>query len=168
MSTALATQNVGLALREEVTYDSLTGEFRRAKNSSWAKAGDIAGCTNKKEYVEFNVFGRLHRANRLAWLYVHGEWPKGVIDHKDGDRANNAIDNLRDVTNRTNCENRRKPNKNNGVGLLGVRLHASSGKFEARIRVAGHLKYLGLYATPEAAHSAYIDAKRVHHQGNTL
>lgn len=157
-----------MLLREAVTYDRLTGLFHRRMNSSWAKAGDSAGCITGKGYVEFNVLGKLHRANRLAWLYVHGEWPKGQIDHRDGNRANNAFDNLRDVTHLENCENRRKPNKNNSVGLLGVRLHSSSGKYEARIRVAGHLKYLGLHTTPELAHAAYVDAKRIHHKGNTL
>jgi hypothetical protein len=168
MSTALATQSSAVALREAVAYDPVTGLFHRLKNSSWTKAGDLAGCTNKKGYVEFNVLGKLHRANRLAWLYVHGEWPKGVIDHQDGNRSNNAIGNLRDVPNRVNCENRRKPNKNNGIGLLGVRFHASSGKYEARIRVDGALKYLGLHGSAESAHLAYVDAKRIHHQGNTL
>jgi len=175
MSNALAeTKQSGLALsdadrlKRAVSYDPATGLFHRVKNSSWARAGDIAGCTTGRGYVEFNVLGRLHRANRLAWLYVHGAWPAGQIDHRDGDKSNNAITNLRDVSNRTNSENRRGPNKNNSTGLLGVRLHKASGKYEARIRVDGKLKYLGLHNTPEVAHGAYLEAKRTHHQGNTL
>jgi hypothetical protein len=100
-------------------------------------------------------------------LYVHGAWPLGVVDHKDGDRANNAIGNLRDVPNKTNCENRRAANKNNAIGLLGVRRH-TSGKYEARIRVDGQLMYLGLHLDAETAHAAYLAAKRIHHEGNTL
>jgi hypothetical protein len=156
------------ALRLAIHYDPETGLFTRVKNSSWAKAGDPAGCLNGKGYVEFNLFGRLWRANRLAWLYVHGSWPKGMIDHKDGNKANNAIDNLRDVPNRTNTENRRHANRNNTTGFLGVRLHKATGKYEARIGVNGSLLYLGLHETPELAHSAYVAAKRLHHAGNML
>lgn len=156
-------------LRMAVTYDPSTGVFRRKiTTSSRAKAGDKAGCLSVKGYLEFNVLGRLRRANRLAWLYVHGQWPNGTIDHKDGDRANNAIDNLRDVSNRTNGENRRRPNKNNSTGKLGVRLHKMSGKYEARIRVGGVLLYLGLHVTPDIAHAAYVAAKRELHAGSTL
>lgn len=151
-----------------VTYDPAIGTFRRIVASSWAKAGDLAGCQNARGYVEFNVLGRLHRAHRLAWLYVHGEWPAGHIDHIDGNRSNNAIANLRVVSNRTNGENRRQANRNNATRMLGTRLHKKSGKFEARIGVAGQLVYLGLHETAELAHAAYVTAKRIYHQGSTL
>jgi hypothetical protein len=157
-----------LALRDAVTYDPLTGLFHRRAASSRAKQGDPCGCLNKRGYLEFNALGSLQRAHRLAWLYVYGKWPAGHIDHIDGNRANNAIANLRDVPNRTNSENRRSANKNSTTGLLGTRLHKSSGKYEARIRVAGRLQYLGLHDTPESAHAAYVAAKRQLHEGNTL
>ncbi len=157
-----------IELRKRVIYEPDTGIFVRAIGSSRMKAGDVAGCINARGYVEFNVMGRLHKAHRLAWLYVYGEWPDGDIDHLDGNKSNNRIANLRVVSNRANSENRRSANRNNQTGLLGVRLHKSSGKYEARIRVNGKLSYLGLHSTPEAAHAAYITAKRGLHQGNTL
>jgi hypothetical protein len=155
-------------LRVLVSYEPATGLFYRLQPSSWAKAGDVCGSKNAKGYLEFNVLGRLYRAHRLAWLYVHGRWPDGDVDHIDGNKENNAISNLREVSNRKNSENRRRANKNSASGALGVRLRKASGKFEARIRVDGRLKYLGVHETQEAASNAYINAKRQFHEGNTL
>lgn len=118
--------------------------------------------------MEFNVLGKLNKAHRVAWLYFYREWPAGDIDHIDGNKANNAIANLRVVSNRTNSENRYRANANNFAGLLGVRIHRRTGRFEARIVVAGKLIYLGLHDTPAIAHAAYVKAKREYHQGGNL
>lgn len=32
-------------------------------------------------YVSLKVDGTLYYAHRLAWLYVYGKWPHGVVDH---------------------------------------------------------------------------------------
>jgi len=85
----------------------------------------------------------------------------------NGNRADNRIGNLRDVTHRTNSENRRTPIPGTATGHLGVHTH-QSGLFRARIRVNGKPKSLGLYDTPEQAHAAYVAAKRRLHAGNTL
>lgn len=154
-------------LRAAVTYDPLTGEFRRLVSSSHAKAGDAADCVNARGYIEFNVLGRLHRAHRLAWLYVYGEWPAGDIDHKNRDKTDNRIANLRVVTNRVNSENRSDANSNSSTGLLGVR-RRRNGTFEARIGVGGHLLYLGVHVTAEQAHAAYLSAKRINHLGSII
>lgn len=47
-------------------------------------------------------------AHRLAWLYVHGEWPQREIDHKDNVRHHNWIGNLRDVSHSVNMQNQVK------------------------------------------------------------
>lgn len=155
-------------VRAALDYDPETGRFTRKVPSSRMKVGDVAGSLHKKGYLTFWVLGRHMRANRVAWLHYYGEWPAGQVDHIDGDRANNAIRNLRVVDNRTNSENRKRANKNNARGLLGVSFHKRTGKFQARIRVDGRLIYLGLHDTPEVAHVAYLGAKRSNHKGSTL
>ena len=46
------------------------------------------------------MFGKLIYAHRAAWAIHFGEWPKGEIDHINGDASDNRIINLR-VVNRT-------------------------------------------------------------------
>ncbi len=64
------------------------------------------------------VEGQNYLANRLAWFYVYGTWPDQV-DHKDGDRSHNWLDNLRPANNSQNQANN-GPKSNNRLGLRGI------------------------------------------------
>jgi hypothetical protein len=96
---------------------------------------------------------------------VYGYWPNEV-DHVNGAKDDNRIANLREVTHSENMQNQRGARSDSKTGLLGVSAH--HGKWCARIRVKGTLKHLGSYSTPEAAHQAYVKAKRVLHPHGTL
>lgn len=48
-------------------------------------------------YVQVMHDGAGYKVHRIAWLLETGAWPKDEIDHRDGNRANNRWDNLRDV-----------------------------------------------------------------------
>lgn len=150
-------------LAKYISYDPETGVFTRLLASSHAKPGPIDNRINVKGYLEFWILGKLVRAHRLAFYIMTGKWPNHQIDHIDGDKTNNRWSNLRDVTNRTNCENKKTKNNNNTSGFLGV--SARKGGFEARIGVGGKLMYLGVYATGELAHAAYLEAKAKYHKG---
>jgi len=65
-----------------------------------------------------------------------------------------------------NLQNIRRARSDNRSGLLGVARDKTG--FRAVIKVAGKQKYLGTFPTPELAHSAYLSAKRLLHEGNTL
>lgn len=80
-------------------YCPTTGGFR------WWKTGRYAGGA-KDGYVIIRVFGRNFPAHRLAWLLHTGEWPTGVVDHINRNRADNRASNLRDVTPTENARNR--------------------------------------------------------------
>jgi hypothetical protein len=83
-------------LRALVSYDPATGVFvRRQRPGKGARSGQVAGSLNKRSgYVEIGVDGRSYWAQRLAWLYVHGEWPACYVSFRDGNGANVAIANL--------------------------------------------------------------------------
>jgi hypothetical protein len=131
------------------------------------KAGDVAGSRNTSTgYIDIFVHGRRYGAHRLAWFYVHGRWPEHEIDHINGERSHNAIDNLRDVPRAINRQNLRRPHRDNSTGFLGVRKNGE--RFAALIQVDKSPKYLGTFDTPEEASQAYIAAKRKIHAGNTL
>lgn len=86
-------------LKKHLTYDSETGLF------TWNKNGKRAGSYKKGGYVSICINKRFYQAHRLAWLYICGEWPNGVIDHINMDKHDNSLKNLRDITQAENLQN---------------------------------------------------------------
>ena len=155
-------------LKATFDYDAETGVFLwKIRPSRAVKAGDVAGCTEKRiGYITIGIEGRIYKAHRLAWLYTHGEWPKGLIDHINGNKADNRICNLRDVFADGNSQNVRKPNVRNKSGFMGVIWFQN--KWRASMSVNGKSKWLGDYSTPEEAHQVYLEAKRKYHAACTI
>jgi hypothetical protein len=68
-----------------------------------------AGNLCKDGYVRIALNKQTYSAHRLVWIYHHGDIPEGLtIDHKDGDRSNNRIDNLQLATRQQQQFNRKK------------------------------------------------------------
>lgn len=155
-------------LKETLDYDPKTGLFVwKIRPSRAVKAGDVAGCVEKRiGYITIGIAGHIYKAHRLAWLYVHEEWPKGLIDHINGNKADNRIENLRDVFAAGNSQNVRKPNRRNKSGFMGVIWFQN--KWRASMSVNGKSKWLGDYSTPEEAHQVYLEAKRKYHAACTI
>lgn len=157
-------------LAELLKYDSETGEFTWAKKRGTRAAGSTAGTntSNRLGYRQICIEGKVYLAHRLAWLYVHGDWPTClVVDHINGDPSDNRISNIRAVSISDNQQNQRKAHiSNKHSSLLGA--SASGNKFRARIRINGNEIHLGSFETAEQAHAAYVEAKRTHHKGNML
>lgn len=168
MGTQVSAQLTADRVRELLHYAPETGEFTWRVSRRCVPAGTQAGSVHKgKGYRNIRVDLRLHSAHRLAWLYVHGCWPRFEIDHLDGDRLNNAITNLRDVPHRMNAENKRRAAAHNRCGKLGVR-QRSVTRWESSITADGVSHYIGSFGDPDTAHSAYLSAKRSLHPGSTV
>lgn len=156
-------------LLQLLDFDQETGTFTwKAPTSRRVRAGDVAGCKHKRDgRIYIGIDGRLYKAHRLAWLYVHGVWPPSGIDHKDGDPSHNWMSNLRPADQAANMQNLRKPHSDNRSGFLGVQQRCN-GRFSANISCRGARTYLGTFATAEAAHQAYLTAKRAIHEASTI
>jgi hypothetical protein len=151
-------------LKSYLSYDQETGLFRWLKDvNRAAKTGYIAGCVTKHGYIAISVKSIHYYGHRLAWLYVHGEFPENHIDHINHIGTDNRILNLRPATNSQNMQNVRFARRDNKVGLLGVSWHNQARKWRSTIFVSGKHKSLGLFMSPDDAHAAYIDAKRTFH-----
>ena len=144
-------------LRKLLSYAPTTGVFRWRMHRGRNKVGTVAGTIHPpKGYRVICVDGRIYRANRLAWLYMTGKWPKleiGYINHKTSDTR---WANLRAMTHSQRGAISRRRNK---LGVRGVWI-TTSGKYAARIKVAGKKKYLGLFDTIEKASAAYTRAAK--------
>jgi hypothetical protein len=112
------------------------------------------------------VDGHKYPAHRLAWLIAHGVWPDGQIDHINGNRADNRLENLRDVPRAINAQNQRRAPKNSASGFLGVSRH--NNRWRARITIDKRTVRLGTFDTPHQAYAAYLSAKRQLHDGCTI
>lgn len=144
-------------VRELLHYDPDTGVFTwlsgqdSGKRAGWIDHG----------YVRIAVDGAKRYAHRLAWLYVHGEWPK-YIDHINHVKSDNAIANLRPCTHQENMQNMRIVARSyNSTGLAGV--SRFRGKFRSVIDVGGKQRHLGTFNTADSAHVAYLVAKAKFH-----
>lgn len=157
--------------RKWLRYDAGTGKLFWKKSPNRRKpVGTEAGSKTRLGYLSVCIGGKRYMAHRRAFLLSTGAWPDQEIDHVDGDGLNNRLENLRDVSRVINRENQRRAGKNNKSGILGVYVRPNSIKspFFSTIVVRGRVLHLGGFTSAEAAHAAYIDAKRRYHEGNTL
>lgn len=150
-------------LKELVHYSPETGAFTWLSGPNAGKPA--ATGPNSHGYLRVVIDGKAIGAQRLAWFYMTGEWPERDTDHRNGVRTDNRFDNLRKQTRSGNMQNLQGPHKDNATGFLGV--SRRRGLFRANIAIGGKRFYLGSYKTPEAAHEAYLVAKRkIHPSGN--
>lgn len=144
-------------LKRILTYNRDTGEFHWNVNSGPAKKGKRAG-TNSHGYTVIGIRGKEYRAHRLAFLYEHG-WidPNKNIDHINGNRSDNRIENLRLATYGQNAWNSRPSSikRDEDSDWKGVRLEKRTGKWVSKITVNKKTYNLGTYLFEVEAAGAY-------------
>lgn len=148
-------------LQSILDYDPATGAFTwKVSPAQRIPAGSTAGSVRPNGYIEISIKRRLYKAQRLAWFYVHGVWPNGLVDHKDHNTQNNSIANLRVADTNQSAQNRRVT-RSSKTGFKGVFRHKN--RFQASIGHNGRYIYLGLFKTAEEARDAYLAAaERLH------
>ena len=125
---------------EEITYNPTTGKF--------LKKGKEVGWRNTKGYVFITIAkGKVIRAHRLAWYKYYGTFPEKEIDHINGDRSDNRIENLREVSRTENMRNLEYHRKGNTPCIK-----RRWNKYAIYIKG----KYRGLYNSKEEAEKAFL------------
>lgn len=153
-------------LRDLLEYDPATGIFRwriagrRVNPHEGKEAGAVS--RGRVNSIVIRIDCRMYHASRLAWLYVYGEWPRGFVDHKNRDRLDNRIDNLRDATRAQNGWNSTR-SRHNTSGHKGVGFVKPTGKWRAIITCNGKAHFLGGFLTKEEAVHAYHAAAELLH-----
>lgn len=149
-------------LRSVLEYNPDTGIFIWKKNiSSRALKGNIAG-TYADGYSNITIDKHIYRAHRLVWLYCFQEWPSEHLDHINGIKNDNRLDNLREASNIENSYNI-KAHKDSSTGIKGIYFNKANNNYRAQIRYNGKTISLGSFKTPEEASLAYnIKAKEIH------
>lgn len=141
-------------------YEREQGKFYWSKPNKGILVGDEAGSINPNGYRTIMIDQKAHYAHRLVWFIEAGTWPKDIVDHINGDRDDNRIVNLRDVTSSRNSHNTWKLGNNNKTGFRGVT--RAGGKYIPQIMVDGVLEFIGytMFDTAEEAAKVY-EARRL-------
>ncbi len=145
---------------KKLSYDKKTGIFTWNLNGTRGiKAGDVAGSKSSDGYIMLSIKGKKILAHRVAWLFVYGELPIGNLDHKNRNKSDNRIENLRSATYEQNAQNRSK-NSRNTSGYKGVTWHKRDKRWQSAITVKGKVMHLGYYTNAKDAHASYVEASK--------
>ena len=145
-------------LRQLLRYEPETGKlFWKKRGPEWFSSSQYqktwnsqyshkeVGCRNKVDgYRFFSCRGVLIKTHRAIWAMVHDEWPFVAIDHINGIRTDNRIENLRSVTRQENQRNMQTPS-HNSTGAMGVTWDKKNRKWRATIQVSRKSISIGRY-----------------------
>lgn len=97
---------------------------------------------------------RIHQLVAITFLDHIIDGYTIVVDHIDGNKLNNRVDNLQLISNRENVSKGHRHKKTSSQ-YTGVSWHKGNKKWAANIWIDGKLKYLGLFDTELEASEAY-------------
>lgn len=140
--------------RSFFSYDPKTGIFRWKKHRSKPLIGRVAGCRGVHGYWLITLNDKKTVAHKVAWALHYGYWPRFDIDHRDLDKGNNRISNLR-RSNKSNNGANRPMQKNNTSGYKGVYWSAAARKWMVQIKARNTFHYVGLFVDKKEAAQAY-------------
>ena len=128
----------------------------KVKPSLNRNIGDVAGNKHPSGYISITSLGKGHRAHRFIWIWHNGTIEDGLqIDHINGVRDDNRIENLRLVTRQENGWNRKT-----AKGYTWSKYHK---KWHSQIKVNGKVLHLGYFHEEPDAREAYLTAKEKYH-----
>jgi len=162
-------------VRELLDYNPETGVFRwRHRERHWFKSdrsqkiwnarfcGEVAGSIEKKALgytrISIRIFGKSHKAHRVAWLYMSEKPVPDEIDHIDRDATNNKWSNLRESNSEKNHRNM-SMFRNNTSGVSGVSWCKRHKKWNVQV-TAGRKFNLGYFDCIEKAERVAKDFRR--------
>jgi hypothetical protein len=137
--------------------------FDYKNGSFYRKNGKISGTLHKSGYRQIKINNIVYPAHRLIWVYFNGSIDESMqIDHINGMKDDNRVENLRLVTAQQNCFNRSRLN------AKGYTWNKDVKKWQSSIWISGKQKYLGLFSNEQDARNAYLAQCGIHHQGLLL
>jgi len=146
-------------LKKTLCYNCDTGIFLWRGGITATKEGSEAGFTTREGYRAINIARKHYKAHRLAWFYVYGEWPN-QIDHINGVRDDNRIENLRNVKSSDNSKNR-KLSVRNKSRVAGVHWNKKESRWAVRVNNNNKERvFLGYFDNIFDAAAAAISARK--------
>lgn len=159
-----STVKVGPLSQDELmrflSYNETTGIFvwKIGFQHGPVKTGCPAGTKASSGYIVIAINRKKYFAHRLAWQYIHGEVPGGNIDHINGLKHDNRIENLRIATKSQNAANS-KVSTMNTSGVKGVSWSNKAKKWVVQVRDKGKKTHVGCFSDLHSAKLAASDAR---------
>ena len=150
-------KHIGQDVLSKFRYDEVNGGIIRIKYDGSGRSEPKPNNTGYMRYgVTTDGFQIMYQAHRITYLLHNPDMDQSLtIDHINGIKTDNRIENLRAATNQQNHFNR-QTNK-------GFSWSSKSKKFRADITINNKTIYLGVYETILDARAAYLRAKRKYH-----
>ena len=140
-------------LRENLTYDGECLRWESGRNRiTGAKASKTRADGYKRVRITYEKVEHEFLEHRVIWLLKTGNWPKHHLDHINGVKGDNRLENLREATSSQNGGNS-KISVNNSSGWKGV--YEAKGVFRAQIHYKRKTTYLGQFDCAREAALAY-------------
>ena len=137
---------------------SLLKNIFEYKDGNLMRKNKIAGSLHKSGYRQIKINNVIYPAHRLIWIFCNGSIDENMqIDHINGIKDDNRIENLRLVTAQQNCFNRSR------LTAKGYTWNKNVKKWQASIWLNGKMNYLGLYSNEQDARNVYLEQSKIHH-----
>ena len=163
-----------VGVKAPITQEFLKEHFDYSDGHLWwikdtskygpSRVGKRFGAYNNNGYIVGKIKGKHYVKHHIIWNYHNGYLPTKQLDHINGVRDDNRIENLREVTNQQNSFNRVGWSKKTSSKFKGVSWHKASGKWQAKCNINRKQYHLGLHQTEEEAAKAYDDFSEKYHK----
>ncbi len=127
--------------------------YWRVSRCNKVKVGSMAGMARGDGRRIVSINAKLYLASRVIFLWHNGYLPV-VVDHKDRNKLNDRIENLRGATSAENCKNT-SSRKNSSSRFLGVSWSKLRSKWVVHIKANGVVKHIGYYISENDAALSY-------------
>lgn len=117
------------------------------------------GGGNSYGYIQISINYERFSGHRLAWLLSTGKWPVNDIDHKNQNKGDNRLVNLREATRSENKMNV-SLQSNNKSGIQGVNFNLEKKRWQVRVKIHGISKHIGWFETLEKAKDVRLKAEK--------